>query len=276
MTVKSEPMDEYEFLSGSGFSGLSSLSRCGKDDQFLISRKQLRTESPKWWFSRRLAYSDLSARIAADLSAKFKFGSMAYESEDDYALSGHKHAEYNWVDVVSQYQDTREWDGTYDYGDDPPAVTVAKVWIDGVVKTVKVPLPVIKRESTSERPTAGQLKMMAVTSLAAIDVYAEDFDGWVYANGATYPSIFEHSSYFPQVAGGFQVPDIRNIIEMNNKPDDPVYAGKIGHAAVENDVAPHTHGVKPRMSGSATATITFGTGQYHDEAKLKGSHILTK
>lgn len=228
MTV--QPDSAYEFLSGTGIEGLPQLGRCLSGDQFLISRKQLRTQNPKWWFSRRLAYSDLSARIAADLSSKFGFGSMAYEDEDDYALVDHKHSDYNWVDIVSPYENTKEFDGSYNYGDNPPAVTVAKVWIDGDVRVVKMPLPVIEQEDL-DRPAPGQLKMMAVTSLAAIDVNAADFDGWVYADGATYPNSFEYSSYFPQVAGNkFQVPEIKNILELNNKPYEDAGSGKIGHA----------------------------------------------
>ena len=219
------PLEEYEFLSGTGVLAEGAQEKCLSGDQFLISRRQLQVENPAWWFSRRLQYSDLSARIADDLSARFGFKSMAYEDEDDYALSGHTHSEYNYVRLVSPFADSP--DSEYD--------KVLLVSIDGKRKWVKVPR---QRIMPPPDPVPGQIKLMAVTSLQPIDAMGRNFDGWVYADGQTYPPVFEHASYFEQVDGGFRVPDMRNMFEMNNRPYEDV---GFGLKDAENDVSPHAH-----------------------------------
>jgi hypothetical protein len=117
---------------------------------------------------------------------------MAFESMDDYARIGHNHD-----DIYSKFDSN----GTYTPEDDRfwnlMTLHISNFTEDGtcVVKTVDITAPSVLLPKFQEEDI-GTLRFIGVDNLGTnvrtygekknIDIFSEDFDGWVYPNGTTF------------------------------------------------------------------------------------------
>lgn len=95
-------------------SHLSSIDQISATDTYIIERNHGSGTSLEH-FNKKLTYSNLSARVLNDISARLNFNTMAYKDVWEYDLKSHEH-EYSLVDVFPQYtssdvidQYSRDW-----------------------------------------------------------------------------------------------------------------------------------------------------------------------
>lgn len=243
-------LSDYQTLSGTSLTHLAPVVTPAASDQLLISRKQLDIDYPKWWFSRRISYDTFAENIFQDLSAKFKFGSMAYELSTDYAKSNHTHSQYNKVSAYIDYTDSTNQN----------YLELAVIKLDGKKISMMMPKPTYPDHiMTGNEHVGGELKFDFRPVMKTINVNAADFDGWVYADGKEYPNNFEFASSFDQGSDSnhFVVPNYHEMLFMETSltasSGDKVFPEVHGFKS-------HSHTVKLELDGEISGTFKFDYG----------------
>lgn len=238
--------DMSSYLSGTCPTELSSVWTCLNDDQFLVSEPCLNVRRPVNWYSKKLSFEQLSARVVSDISAGWRFGSMAWEDKDGYSRYDHTHDCYNKVLGVSCYYENYP-DGTVDLG---------TITVGSVVHHMRMPAPEVHHV---EQPVVGQLAFFATpgdsTGYAApVDWKSADFDGWVYPDGSKYPlSAFDIDGEFETSDGYFTVPTIRDFIRLNPRPYEQIYPDQ----DYSEFMPQHQHTVDLSLSGSVQGRFKY-------------------
>lgn len=87
-----------------------------------------------------------------------------------------------------------------------------------------------------------------------INVDADDFDGWVYADGSSYSaSKFNVGDAFDVVDGIFTVPALNNFIKMNPQP----YLSNDMTEKHKPVVPPHSHKMSLSLSGNVEGNLKY-------------------
>lgn len=116
---------------------------------------------------------------------------------------------------------------------------------------------VVRRVISAEfLPEIGSVKYLARTNQVVVDISSDVFDGWVYADGATY-----RSSEFPAAAdmfgrkyggndGNFTVPDLRRFVKPLPRQSE------IRFAEASANVPAHCHDVDTKISYSSDHVLS--------------------
>lgn len=251
---------ETTYLSGTSVTQTSAAAELRKDDVFLISEPCLpHPPSPVQYESKSITYKTVLDSLFADLSGAMRFGSMAWESEDDYALSGHAHDRYNRFAVA-------------------PALSagsgnklIARFTVNGEPSDVYMKVPSAK---LLPEPVVGQLRFMAWPDPPAIDPYAAGFDGWVYPDGSSYPlADFPEGAYFENDGVNFTVPDLTDFMRADQRP----YEGTGSKAVAAVEYLPrHNHTVSMALSGSVDGSFKYYTSSNGNGPNSHGAKNVTQ
>lgn len=257
-------------LRGKKVSSLSAVHSVFSDDAFLISEPDfLHQRNPHHYTSKSLAFEKLKAKVLADLSNAYEFGSMAYEDENGYSLIGHNHNSiYNKAQISSAYSSSAN-----------DLVHVADVLIDRNQTALYVKKP---KSVLIDLPIAGEIKL-SLAPMQPIVPTALDFDGWVYPDGSRYKlSDFAEKSLsdvFENDGTYFTVPVLNNFIRFNSTP----YISVDCSQKEGSDVVPrHNHLVDINLKGTAKGTLCHwvsgnGEGPYsHGHISNKNDYITTQ
>lgn len=159
-------------LTGYSISQLGDFASAGgriqPGDRFFTSENISKTSVYVDYLSKSLTYGDLVEQLFADLSAGFGFGSMAWESENDYSEVGHGHS-YNTFDISAKNTT------------DPIVLASFKLGN----RVVRLRMPRLWRYEDPDFEI-GELKFKALNSIRSptdIDINDSNFDGWVYPAG---------------------------------------------------------------------------------------------
>lgn len=177
--------------------------------------------------SYAIRYADLCAGVLADTYLNINVGSMAREQSIDYAFKEHNHDDiYSNLSAKSYYpiEDDNYWHlGT---------LRISSYTESGQlnVKTVEFNCPAPKMP-TFKDPDIGEIRFIVQNQLTSydvkqygesynIDIYSDDFDGWVYPNGTVFTTeqpvdFIDAKETYGVDENSFQVPDLRHFIKLN-------------------------------------------------------------
>lgn len=229
-------------LSGEIGTALSVINSINRNDILLLSEPVLDIKNNNQYISKHVSIGVLSDSIINNIKNLQKFGSMAYVDKNDYSSIDHNHDDiYNKVTISTLYRDSEN------------TVKIGTLTIDGQKNDIYVPKMKIK---TIPAPLVGQLKFIHHTIRRDINIYSDDFDGWVYADGSEYDcELFPTAKdVFDNNGTTFTVPALNNFIKPNPFP----YSGN-NMSETYNHVDPlHSHRMLVNLSGNVNGQLQYG------------------
>lgn len=201
------------YLGGKRVSELERAKSLEATDLFLISR-DYNPATPNQ-HSKRVSAQTLIDDVKGRLDSNMFVGSIAFRDTTEYARKNHGH-DYSNIRVYARPESF-----VSKYSPDGRTIQIGKFRVcnEGTCDEVAILCPIQQYLASSQKPRIGELKFLAVDTLAAVDVESEGFDGWVYPDGATYTkerfpdawSVFAADS----ASSTFQVPLLDRFIRPN-------------------------------------------------------------
>lgn len=261
------PIDEIDF------NRTSISSQVKSDDLFLMSQQILSNVSPTRTYtshgntytneyrSVNTTYNHLSNNIFNDICSLYGIKNMAWENSAEYSLDNHIHnysktsiSAYMTPNVVGQYSP-----------DDRCYVNLSNIATFTVdTKNYTISMPHIQMYD-QPRPYIGQLKFLVTSSFTEVNIYAENFDGWTYPNGASIPISRFPQAYevFGDTYGGddthFNIPNICNFLKPTaSNPAQDIH----GVVPYKMPLIKHCHSIsKPNIDIEATIKMKYIASQ---------------
>lgn len=244
--------------------------------------------------SASMKYGVLSSQMAADVKAQLdKDGfleTMAYASQNSFALSSHSHQKLYTEDLSVEYNPYIE---ELSAAEDPerPVIELGRLsavsWErPGLSSLAVYPIwcPEVKVPSIAlHEPAIGQLVLLPVKDLKAlhapesklkkygesgsmvnIDIYADDFNGWVFPNGTTFKcDPGEFAAAAAAFGNGhndqFTVPNLDTFFYGITPRSQPNRQPLDVHPQ-QCIVGPHFHGVKASNVHGSLKIVDFDVG----------------
>ena len=204
-----------------------------------------------------IEYHDLCSQTVEKVKKGLNLGSMAFEDKNDYSLVDHVHDDvYDRFDIGGALSDETQkyWNIM--------TVKVSNWTEDGkmTVKTVDINVPAVDLSNVNVFEI-GTLKFFGLPEfddsnirqygdIPNVDIDSEDFDGWVFPNGAVFTvdegRFSEASEIYavePQETGkkSFKVPDFRNFLKMNPGTERE---NSTRFVKFNNGLPPHSHEIQ--------------------------------
>jgi len=159
-------------LSGAPISSFPAVGEVKHDDLFLIASP---TDGNHMFYDdEKIDYWSMCTQMLDEISSRYRLRSMAWEDENAYSLSGHNHDELYNNTSIDQIQQNGIKIASFVTRTDKKVVKKTDVYFP----------PIIFYKQ--DEPYIGELKFVSDTIRRNINIYAADFDGWVYADGTTY------------------------------------------------------------------------------------------
>lgn len=234
--------DGLSVLVGRKVSELARIYDLRDDYRFLLSRKQ----EDGSYRSYAITYGNLVKQMTEEVRKALGIKSMAYRDRTEYAQVDHTHP-YGYTVCNPTYQ-------LSDFQDQGKVscictVTTSDYSTTGTVSVLYPPMPPTApiRHRT---PYVGEFRMFAelngkTSSQIRQSMLDGTFDGWVYADGGSYPrtvgryDFSEAYALYRGSGGTFSVPKIDNFLKLDGNPGQTVDCQTVH--PYHNSVSSHTH-----------------------------------
>lgn len=267
----------YRYPEGKHICQLQQASKLLENDLLFVSKMSADVPIA----SKKISYADLRNQLVEDVLAGLGVKSMAYEHKQMYALTSHEHdalytkAEWTpnpWFDQckdaakvkIATVKILSETLSATDVSANPVSSAMSCTSSDIQCPIIDIPLPPRPQIGTLKFVTASSIqKLIAQESLSITEYESlvnvnpydlngnirDDYDGWVFPNGATFTNIDEQLSAAAKVFAGsaaarsFTIPCISDFIQAYGSNGS--LSSGLSYIPCQVGLKPHLHTVNP-------------------------------